>query len=141
MRPLFGVVTHVGTEHAIEMPTPEDQDVVQAFRADGPYEPLGEGVGPWRPAGGADDLDFFRPEYLVERTRELRVAVVQRYLIAVSRSATARFLACCVIHAESGCAGRAHHVHSPRRDLDEEQDIERLQPERLHGEEIAGQDA
>ena len=27
--------------------------------------------------GGADDLDFFRPEYLVERTRELRVAVVQ----------------------------------------------------------------
>src|SRR6266545_6960122 len=40
-----------------------------------------------------------------------------------------------------GMRRRAHHVHSPRRDLDEEQHIERLQPERLHGEEIAGQDA
>src|SRR6266542_4017538 len=40
-----------------------------------------------------------------------------------------------------GMRRRAHHVHSPCRDLDEEQDIERLQTERLHGEETAGQDA
>jgi hypothetical protein len=62
MRPLFGVVTHVGTKHAIEMPTPEDQDVVQAFRADGPHEPLGEGVGLRCPDRSADDLDFFGAE-------------------------------------------------------------------------------
>jgi hypothetical protein len=29
----------------IQMPTPVDEDVVQAFRADGLHEPLGEGVG------------------------------------------------------------------------------------------------
>jgi len=77
MRPLLRVMAHVDTEHPIEMPTSVDEDVVQAFRADGPHEPLGEGVGPWRPDRGADDPDFFHPEYLVERTRELRVAVVQ----------------------------------------------------------------
>ena len=77
MRPLLRVMAHVDTEHPIEMPTSVDEDVVQAFRADGPYEPLGEGVGPWRPDRGADDPYLFRPEDLVERTRELRVAVVQ----------------------------------------------------------------
>jgi len=77
MRPLLRVLAHVDMEHPIEMPTSVDEDVVQAFRADGPYEPLGGGVGPWRPDRGADDPYFFRPEYLVERTRELRVAVVQ----------------------------------------------------------------
>jgi hypothetical protein len=40
-------MAHVDTEHPIEMPTFVDEDVVQAFRADGPHEPLGEGVG-WR---------------------------------------------------------------------------------------------
>ena len=59
------------------MPTSVDEDVVQALRADGPYEPLGEGVGPWRPDRCADDPYLFRREYLVERTRELRVTVVQ----------------------------------------------------------------
>jgi hypothetical protein len=75
-------MAHVDTEHPIEMPTSVDEDVVQAFRADGPYEPLGEGVGPWRPDRGADDPYFVRPEYLVERTRELRVAVVQELIDA-----------------------------------------------------------
>jgi len=56
MRPLLRVMAHVDTEHPIEMPTSVDEDVVQAFRADGPYEPLGEGVGPWRPDRAADDL-------------------------------------------------------------------------------------
>jgi hypothetical protein len=77
MRPLLRVMAHVDTEHPIEMPRSVDEDVVQAFRADGPYEPLGEGVGPWRPDRGADDPYLFRPQYLVERTREFRVAVVQ----------------------------------------------------------------
>ena len=77
MGPLFRVMAHVDTEHPIEMPTSVDEDVVQALRADAPHEPLGEGIGPWRPDRGSDDPDFFRPKYLVERTRELRVAVVQ----------------------------------------------------------------
>ncbi len=49
------------------MPTPVDEDVVQAFRADGLHEPLGEGVGLRRSDAGTDDPDFFRPGYLVER--------------------------------------------------------------------------
>jgi len=58
MRPLFGVVTHVDTEHPIEMPTSVDEDVVQAYRADGrvlsrdPIEflyPTGWERFPWGP--------------------------------------------------------------------------------------------
>ncbi len=68
MRPLIRVVAHVRTEHAIEIPTPLNEDVVQAFGADGPYEPLGESVGLRRSDRGADDLDALGPEDLVERT-------------------------------------------------------------------------
>jgi hypothetical protein len=49
------------------MPKAVDEDMVQTLRADGPHEPLGEGVGLRRSDGGADDPDFFRPGYLVER--------------------------------------------------------------------------
>jgi hypothetical protein len=37
--------------------------------------------------------------------------------------------------------GDAHHVRSPALKLDEEEDEDRLQPDRLDGEEIAGKDA
>src|SRR4249920_2765979 len=39
-----------------------------------------------------------------------------------------------------GVCTRADHVHPPGRKLDEEQDVDRPQPERLDGEEVAGQD-
>ncbi len=50
------------------MPTPVDEDVVQAFGADGPHEPLAEGIGLRRSDRGQDDPDVLRPEHLVERT-------------------------------------------------------------------------
>jgi hypothetical protein len=49
------------------------------------------------------------------------------------------FLACCVIHAES--VGRDPGEHDPpAAELDEEQHIQRLEPDRFHGEEVACHD-
>ena len=42
------------------MPTLVDEDVVQAFRADGLHVPLAEGAGLRRSDAGADDPAFFR---------------------------------------------------------------------------------
>src|SRR6266511_6298150 len=130
MRPLLRVMAHVDAEHTIEMPSSVDEDVVQALRADGPHEPLGEGVGPWRQDGGADDPDFFRPEYLVERTRELRVPVVQEEPDRGEPLLDGEVPGLLGDPRRVGMCRRAHHVHSPRRDLNEEPDIERLYPER-----------
>jgi len=45
-----------------------------------------------------------------------------------------------VTHAESGCAVTPAQVHSAGRKLDEEQDVERLEPDRLDGEEVGRED-
>ncbi len=52
MRPLLRVVTHVDTEHPIEMPTLADEDVVEALRAHGPHEPLRKGEAVMMEAAG-----------------------------------------------------------------------------------------
>ena len=41
---LLEVVGNVGLEHALEVPTTVDQDVVEALLARGPHEPLREGL-------------------------------------------------------------------------------------------------
>jgi hypothetical protein len=140
MRSLLRVVTHVDTEHPIEMPTPADEDVVQAFRADGPHEPLREGIGLRRPDRGADDPDFFRPEYLVERCRELRVPVTDEEPQVPEPSVDREVPRLLRDPRRVGMRGRAHHVDSPGLKLDEEQDVDRLQPDRLDGEEVGRED-
>ena len=104
MRPLLRVMAHVDTEHPIEMPSSVDEDVVQAFRADvlmnrsAKALALGARIGvrmTW--TSSVRNTSSNGPENFVSRS-------CKRNLIAVSRSSMARFLACCVTHAESGCA-------------------------------------
>ncbi len=76
MRPGFVVVSGVGPEDPLEVSSLSHQHPVEALRAHGAYLPLGERVGAWRPERGSDHLDAFGPEHLVERTRVIRVAVV-----------------------------------------------------------------
>src|SRR3989337_30753 len=63
-----------------------------------------------------------------------------RNLTSPSRSSIARFLACWVTHAESGCAVTPTTCSRRVRELDEEQDEDRLQPDCLHGEEVGRKD-
>ena len=45
MRPLVDVVQDVRPEHALEVPTPVDQDMVEALPAHGPHKALRDGIG------------------------------------------------------------------------------------------------
>ena len=67
----------VRPEHPLEVPTPVDQDVVEALSAHGPHEPLREGIRPGGPDRGSDDADALGAEDRVERSRELGVPVAQ----------------------------------------------------------------
>ena len=62
-------------QHDVEVAGSGDQEVVEAFSAQGPDEPFGNGVRPGCPDGGADDADVGAGEYGVERGGELAVSV------------------------------------------------------------------
>jgi len=58
----------------------EDQHPVEALTADGADEALGEGVGSGSSDRGADDVDTFRLEDIVEAGDELGVTVTDQEL-------------------------------------------------------------
>jgi hypothetical protein len=98
MGPLLHVVAHVHTEHPIEMPTPVDQHMVEALRADRPHEPLGERIGLWRPDRGADDPELSVPNISSNGPENFASRSRKWNRIPVRRSSMARFLACWVTH-------------------------------------------
>src|SRR5919106_4037903 len=57
------------------MATAEDEDAIQALPVQRSHEPFRERVRPRCPDRGADDLDAFGGEYLVEAACVFRVAV------------------------------------------------------------------
>jgi hypothetical protein len=101
---LFVVVSDVGLEHALEVPTTVDQDVVKALSAHGPHEPRREGIRPRRPDRRSDDADALRAEHRIEGSAVHDGPVAQEEGRLDRRSSMARFLACWVTHAESGRA-------------------------------------
>jgi hypothetical protein len=70
-------VRNVGLEHALEVPTTVDQDVVEARTAHGPHEPLREGIRPRGPDRGSDDPDALGAQHRIERSAVLGVPVAQ----------------------------------------------------------------
>jgi hypothetical protein len=57
---------------------PGDQEVVEAFPAQGTDEPFRDRVRPWCPDRGADDADVRAGEHGVERGGELAVPVADQ---------------------------------------------------------------
>jgi hypothetical protein len=100
---LLEVVGNVGLEHPLEVPTTVDQDVVEALLAHGPHEPLGECVRPRCADRRSNDPDALGAEHRIEQSAELGVPVAKEEPNTRSRSSMARFRACPVTHAESGC--------------------------------------
>jgi hypothetical protein len=52
-----------------------------------------------------------------------------------------RLRACWVVQAPSGCGVYPEDVHAPGPDLHHEQDVQPLEEDGVHGEEVAGQQA
>ena len=69
------VVLHVGVQHAIEMPTAQDERPVKELSSNRSHPALSEGVGLRGSDRGEDHLRPFGLEHLVEGTGELLIAV------------------------------------------------------------------
>src|SRR6266511_314137 len=118
-----------------------DQEPVETVTADRADPAFGEGVRVGRAERGTDDLDVHASEDVVECTRELAVAIMDqkpdrprafrqrpgKLPLQLSRPAAVR------VWSATGV------LDKPRAELDEEEHIQAAEPERLNGEEVAGE--
>ena len=75
MRPVGVVVVDIEVHDPCEVAAPEDEDPVEALATHGADEAFGVGVRPWCLDWGADHVEAFGSEHLVEVAAELGVAV------------------------------------------------------------------
>src|SRR5215468_9671738 len=119
----------------------QDQQPVETFRADRAHESLCDTVGLGRAKRRTNDLNPLASEHFVKSIGE--------FLIAVSTQKPQRFRALghgprqlpSLLNDPWRARNRraASHMHSAAAYLDEEEDIESLQPDCLDREEIDGQ--
>ena len=137
------VVAGVPSEDRPQVPLVIDEHPVGALGARGSHPPLGIAVGPRRPRRSPDGLHALTGEDLVEGAGELGVA-------AADEEAELGDLATEVHDEVAGllsgpCAvwvgGDAEDVHVPGRHLRDEQYVQAFEEDRVHVEEIAGQQA
>jgi hypothetical protein len=141
VRPSGVVVRNVLVQYAFEGAAVPDQDPVEAFGPDGAYPPLGVAVCAGRPRRNLDGLDTGRGEHRVEGGGELGVPVADEepqpvgLLIKVHQQITRR-----LGNPRAGrMRGDAGQVDPTVIKLDHEQHVQAGQPDRLDGEEIAGE--
>src|SRR5215472_4801518 len=129
-------------QHALQVPAAEDQEVVQALAPRCADKSLGHGVRPRRSEGQTHDFDTLAAEDLVESGRELGIAIAEQELLG-SKLALLQLpgqVARLLDHPSLvGAVGAAGEVNSTAADLDEEENVEPGQPDRVHQEEVTGQ--
>src|SRR5664280_128668 len=142
MGPPAVVVLGVGPEGSIEVPPTEDERPVEALGPDRLDYALGVRVGVRSPDRRADHPGTFRANDLVEPSAELRVPVSDEEpdrahpSVEVQRE-VARLLG---NPGRVRVRGRGTQVDPPAAELDEHEDVERPEPGRLDGKEVAGHD-
>ena len=138
MRPVRVVVIHEYAQDTFEMIPVHDQEPVEALRADGADEALGDRVRLRRPYRRLDDPDTFTGEDGIEVTRELAVTVADQESksrgLLLERPGE---LACLLCHPGAGLVGgAASEVDAAAGELNEEENIEALQRDRFDSEEV-----
>src|SRR6266566_2478287 len=134
VRALAGVVLEIDAEDSFEVAAADDQEVVEAFGPDSADEPLGVGVRLGGANGGVHDPDAFAAEHLVERSRELAVAIVDQEAHPFEHAGEAE-VARLLHDPRSGRVRRATgEVDAPTAELDEEEDVESTWRDCLDGE-------
>src|SRR5262245_30126208 len=128
LRPMLVEMLHVHDEHVAEVAAAEDQQAVEALAADAADPALRVRSRFRRPYRRLDHPDAFRAEDLVEVTGELAVAVTNEnprpdaLVVELHQQ-----VACLLGHPAAVRVGRdPGQVDAPRRQLDEEQDVEAL---------------
>jgi hypothetical protein len=130
------VVLGVLAQDPFEVALAGDEQPVQAFAPDGADPALGVGPGARCAEGRADHAHALGAEQVVERAGELDVAVPDE-----DRRSAARVveppaeLTCLLGHPRRGrVGGAAGDEHAPGVDLEEEQHVQRVEPDRLDGD-------
>ena len=141
MRARLVVVRDVLGQDAAQVRLVDDEQVVEALRARRADPALGVGVRGRRAVGRAHDLDPLGREDRVEGRRELGVAIVDEEAGRRARLLQRPGEVARLLRDPGGgrVGGAAGEVDAARADLEEEQDVQRLEEERLDGEEVAGQ--
>jgi len=136
------VVLRVGAKHEIEVPASEDQGPVQALGSDRPNPALCVRVGVRRLDRGEDHLRPFRTEDLVEGAGELGVPVVDQEPHSLRATLEVHGQIPRLLGDPEGVRviGRSRNEHAPRVKLDEHEDVEGPERDRLDREEVAGDD-
>src|SRR5215211_1058483 len=121
----------------------DDEEPVEALPADAAHPAFGVRSRLRRPYRRLDDTDAFGAEDLIEVTAELAVAVTDEKprpdaVVVEVHQQVAHLLG----HPAAVRVGRdPGQVDAPSRQLDEEQNVEALQEQRVDGEEVALEDA
>ncbi len=124
----------------LQMTAAEHEHPVKAFRPRGADPPLGVSVGPRSPDRSLDDPRALGAKHLVERTRELRVPVPDHVADTSKRLPHREVASLLSDPRRVRVPGHPQDRHPTRRDVDGEQHTERLKQDRLHSEEVQGED-
>jgi hypothetical protein len=120
----------------------DDQQPVKTFAADCADPPLSVRSRPGRPHRRLDHLDSFRTEHLVERAGELAVTIANQEPRPDTVVVELRQQVTCLLRDPRpvGIRRDPGEPDATRRQLDEEQDVEPFQEQRVDGQEIALKD-
>ena len=119
-----------------------DEDMIQALLSDCSHPTFGIGIRIGRPVGSGNDMEAFASEDGIERSSEFAIVVVDqdtqgRFPVIELPNQLPGLLGDPDLVRIGGDTGQ---VHSACPQLDEEEHIRGLQPDRLHGEEAASQE-
>ena len=125
----------------LEMLAVEDQEPIQTLRANHPHEPFRDTVGLRRAKRRANDLNPIALEDPVKTLGKLLIPIANQEAKRVpALRQRPRQLPGLLRHPRPGRMGRApREMHATRAELDEEEHVEPLQPDRFHAEEIDGE--
>jgi len=143
VRPVLVVMPDVVAKDCFEMMTAKNECPVEALFTYGPYPPLRDRVRTRRSDGRPDHLDAFGDEHLVETGGELRVAISDQ---EPERPSVLGEISCEVAgdlgdKRAGRMIGDTEDVDHPTLELNHEKHIELVETDRVHDEEVSGQDA
>lgn len=141
MRATMVVVLQEVLEHPFQVSTAEDEQVVQQLPACGPHPALGKCIRPWGPVGQAEHLHSFAHKDLIEATTELGVAISEQEPgLELAGLELPGQVASLLDHpVAGGVGGDAGEVDPAGADLDEEEDVQAAEPDRVDDEEVGGE--
>ena len=121
----------------------DDEDPIQTLGPDRPNEPLRISISPWSTPRSSNDLDTLGLEDLVEHGAESLISVVNEE----SQWRRPRLSSLGEVSGDLGAPAKiggltraAADDDSTGVDIDEEENMKRLQSDRFNGEQIAGHD-